>query len=242
MQPDLSSETFWDHIEQLRRTVIQMLVVVIAGVMLSVSFYDQILALLTYPLGYLEVPTKLVILGPIEGFNTALKTCFWFSLAATSPLWSFLLLRFLAPALKEQERRLVLPFLLLSALFMSLGLGLAYCVTIPLANQYLFAFNSAIGENLWSLSHYLDYTVLLLLANAIAFEFAVIFLFLIHFGWLSENWLREKRRLMIVLIFIVSALLTPPDVLTQILLAIPLMGLYEVMILYASLKRKNHLM
>lgn len=224
----------WDHVEELRQTLIHVALIVLAGCILCFALYDHVLALLTLPLAGVEAAHYLLILGPIEGFQTVLRTCFWCGLTITSPIWIFTLLRFVHPGLRESERRLISPFLATSGLFISIGLLFAYFVTIPFANHYLYAFNNTIGQNLWTLQNYLDYTVLLLLANALAFEIAVAMLFLAHSGWLSAPWLREKRRLMILLIFILSAILTPPDVLTQLLLAFPLMALYELLIVYAD--------
>lgn len=227
------SATFWEHVEELRKTLLHMLAVLFIGICVSFAFYEPIFSLLTSPLHALTSSHALVILGPMDGFQIILKVCFWFSLTATSPIWLFLLLRFISPALRQHERQFVVPFLVCSALFVTAGLLFAFFVTIPLANQILYDFNNSLGNNLWTLNHYLDYTVLLLLANALAFELTVVFLFLIQSGWMSSTWLREKRRVMIVLIFVISAVLTPPDVLTQLLMAVPLMILYEGIILYA---------
>ena len=118
--------------------------------------------------------TGLVVLGPLEGMLTALKTSAWVGVVATSPFWLFALMQFVAPALQRKEKRLLLPFLLSSLLLISVGFAFALLVTIPFANRYLLAFNQTMGINLWTLTHYLDYTLFLLLANGLAFElFAV---------------------------------------------------------------------
>jgi len=181
----------------------------------------------------------LVILGPLEGMMISFKVSFWVGIVLTSPIWIYFILNFIAPGLRKKERKLVLPFLLLSICFLSAGFALAYFLTIPLANQYLLSFNNAIGTNLWSLSNYLDYTLILILANGLAFELALILLLLVHFEFISAQTMADKRRHMIVIAFIVGAILTPPDVLTQFLLAIPLILLYELTILYAKLKPRK---
>lgn len=180
--------------------------------------------------------TQLVILGPLEGILIALKTSLWVGLVATSPFWLFVLLKFITPALYKHERRLIIPFLFISLVFMVIGGLFAFHVTIPFANDYLSSFNGVIGINLWSLEHYLDYTFFLLFANSLAFEFCVIGIFAVHLGLISKETLSSHRRLAIVLAFIIGALLTPPDVFTQFMLAIPLIILYETVILYARFK------
>lgn len=180
--------------------------------------------------------TQLVLLGPLEGMLIALKTSLWVGVVATSPFWLFVLLQFITPALYIHEKRLIVPFLFISLVFMTLGGLFAFHITIPIANEYLSSFNQAIGMNLWSLEHYFDYTFFLLFANSLAFEFCVIGIFAVHLGVITTEMLSSHRRLAIVLAFVIGALLTPPDIFTQFMLAIPLIILYETVILYARFK------
>lgn len=177
---------------------------------------------------------QLILLGPLDGISTSLKVSIWVGLVVTAPLWMFFFLKFISPALHPGENNLIFPFLLLSCIFMTLGVLFAFFITIPLANQYLHTFNSSIGNNLWTVGNYLDYTLTLLVANALSFELFVILLFLVHFGIITAVQMKQKRRHMIVAAFIIGAVLTPPDILTQFLLAVPLIGLYELTILYAA--------
>lgn len=288
--------TLWEHLEELRKTLISISFVIVIGFVCAFYFNNEILAFFKSPLekksafeiydikteriintlpssqiyitpyeisgysegiekishqtyripsnGFIEYkrpvnPNNLIILSPIEGVATSFKVSFWVGLVATSPLWLFLLAKFIIPALHDSERKTIGPFLALSTVFLFGGLCFAFFVTLPLANQYLLSFNSPLGINLWSLSQYLDYTLILLLANGLAFEMALLLFILVHFHLLSAESLIAKRRHMIVLAFIVGAILTPPDVLTQFLLAIPLIVLYELGILYARLRVKT---
>jgi len=183
--------------------------------------------------------SQLVLLTPLEGISTAIKMSFWIGCTVSSPLWFFVLLQFIAPALKPAEKSLIWPFVLLSILFLAGGSGFAYAISIPLANAYFSAFNADLGFNLWSLSHYLDYTLFFLLAHALAFELALFGFFAVHLGLISDKTLLAKRPFAIVTAFILGALLTPPDVITQIALALPLIILYELLILYSKLTPKH---
>lgn len=192
------------------------------------------------PQGYIDIdiPQKnaLVILSPIEGFTITLKICFWMGLVATSPIWFWIVLHFISPALNRRERKLIFPFIISSFLSIALGMFFAHQMTIPLANQYLQMFNSEIGMNLWRLSDYIDYTLLLLLANGLAFEFFAVGLFLVELKVITAQHLAGKRRHMIVAAFIIGAVLTPPDIFTQVMLAVPLILFYEMIILYAKMR------
>lgn len=295
---------FWDHMEELRRTLIRMLLIIAFGTILSFVFYGPIISFLTSPISssvftnqpllqeerlehfrifntspvpqIFEIPrgtsqhifskssaveqlasgtyhippgesliylktvpasAQLVVLGPLEGMLIALKTSLWLGGLGTSPIWLFVLMQFLLPGMHKTEKGLILPFLVTSLAFIIMGCFFAFYLTIPIANSYLLTFNQTIGVNMWSLAHYLDYTLFLLLANGLAFELCAIGIFAVHLGIVSANALVDNRRAAIVGAFIVGALLTPPDVLTQLMLAIPLIIIYEGVILYARLKR-----
>lgn len=295
---ELSS--FWDHLDELRSTLIKIAWIVLIGTTTAFIFHQPILHFLTKPLQTLapfhhssleaydvkihrsintgndfetfELPEggslkylspqvrnigkdqyylpphsyvdweqakpaqNLLILGPIEGFSMSLKISLWLGLAGTSPLWLYFIFQFIAPALHQREKLLALPFFGLSLLFISLGVYFAYVITIPLANGYFFTFNENLGLNLWSFTNYIDYTLLLILSNAVAFELFAAILLLVHYGFLKAQMMKDKRKHVIVAAFILGALLTPPDVLSQLLMAIPMIILYEFTIFYASFR------
>jgi sec-independent protein translocase protein TatC len=298
--------TFWDHVDELRATLIKVLSIIAVGTIITLLFFPKIFQIITLPLSnvasseitqstftlekleririhnissrdsvyhlpkradhiltssyniretapltyyipsgeYLEYDiaqpsAKLILLSPSEGLLTTIKTSFWIGLVATSPLWLFFILQFIAPALGGTQRKLIYPFIGLSMCSIALGFAFAFYITIPLANVYLAEINQSLGQNLWSLSQYVSYSFLLLFANGIAFESSVILFFLIHYGMISAPTLKKHRRGVIVGIFVASAILTPPDVLTQILLAIPLMIIFEATIFYAQINSKS---
>jgi sec-independent protein translocase protein TatC len=292
--------SFWEHVDDLRQTLLKSLIIVSVGFIVVLGFYQPLMQFLTHasmepvasnllqrrverirvinqtardqqfelpsgawiisdqlsdnPLGqsrhYRLAPgqsllyeqvihSPFLIMGPLEGLLLVFKVCFWVSMALTAPFWGWVWLQFILPGLKAQERAILLPFLLCSAISLGLGVVLAYTVTLPVANQYLMLFNGSIGQNAWTLTHYVDYVLLLCLGHAIAAELGLLLLLLVHFRLLSPEWLIAKRRYMIVVAFILGALLTPPDVLTQLLLAIPLMGLYEIAICYAKWRKRQ---
>ena len=300
-----SELSFWDHIEDLRKTLLKILSVVAIGTAAALLFSPQIFDAIHSPLTQLnkqisqnglipqkverfrlanshldtqlvqlpqdtvhifissetikELPSsqylipkgeyleyeqlspqaKLILLSPTEGLTATLSTSFWLGIGATSPVWLFFILQFIAPALAVRERKLIYPFIGSSVVVMGMGALFAYLITLPLANHYLTSFNQRLGDNFWSFTQYINYSIVLLLTNALAFESSVILFFLIYYGMISAEWMRTHRRGVIVAIFILSALLTPPDILTQLLLAIPLILIYEVAILYAGFRIKT---
>ncbi len=227
--------SFWDHLEELRWVFIRALGVILSGVVISFYFANDLIHLLLS-----QVPgAKVFLFSPIEGFIAVFRLSFWLSLLGTSPYWIFAIIRFLLPALRKNERSWLPGFFLLSALFISLGFLLCLTLTLPLATQYLFDFNREIGVNLWGFSSFLDFTLMLLFSHGIAFEIGAVLFFLIHVRILDGHMLAKKRRHAIVVSLVIGALLTPPDVLTQICVALPLILFYELAILYSKLRQKN---
>ena len=227
--------SFWDHLEELRWCLVRTVIVILCGSVAAFFFHDRLFAFLTAPADQLPGATHdLVIFSPIEGMLVAFKVSAWAGTILTSPLWLCFLLRFALPGLKERERSAAIGLFFGSILCFFGGLLIGFKCTIPIANEFLFSFNASVGHNMWALSQYLDYTILLSLGNGIAFELFAILIFLVHLGKVESTTLVEKRRHVIVGLLIVGAILTPPDVITQCLVAFPLIGLYEVAILYAK--------
>ncbi len=224
--------TFWEHLAILRKTLIRIGGVLFFGFLIALIFHRQLLGLVLAP-----VHENLVFLNPIEGFTSALKVSFWAALIATSPIWLYMIVQFLLPALHSNEKKLIFPFLFLSSLFVTGGVLFAYFVSLPLVIDFFVRFNAPLGLNLWSFSKTLQFVLSLLLAHGLAFELFVALLILVHFGLLSASLLAKGRRYVILAIFILAAILTPPDVLSQLLLALPLMLLYESTILYAKFSK-----
>jgi sec-independent protein translocase protein TatC len=178
-------------------------------------------------------------IGPLEGFTTTLKLSLWLGIVGSSPLWLLLFFSFIAPGLFPKEKKWSILFIGLVIFFSVIGMLFAFYVTLPLTNQFLFKFNSEISVNMWSLSQYIDYALFIMLSNGLCGSFFVFSLFLVHFQVISYQTMKSKRRYIILFIFILSALLTPPDVLTQCLLAFPLLIAYEFLIIYGKFKSKN---
>lgn len=229
--------SFWEHVDELRKVLIRSLSLI--GIASSFCFFltPQIFKILAATAG--EEGKKFILLSPMEGVTTSFKAAFFCGLFLSSPFWMYLILTFIAPALRGKEKKIIPWFLFTSLTMLFLGTLFSLKVTLPLANQFFLSFNSYLGENLWSLSYYFDYTLFLCISGGVTFEIFAVLLFLIYFGIITEKQMREKRRVAVVLSFLLAAILTPPDVLTQILVALPLILFYEAGILYGKLSSRG---
>ena len=180
--------------------------------------------------------SPLFILSPLEGLSVAFKTSLFLGFLGTSPLIFFMVFNFLRPAMRQKEKKLIFPFLFLSLCFLCMGLYVGFFFTTPLANYFLYNFNQSIATNFWTLDSYLSYSLFILISHALAFESAVLLFFLVHIGVITAEQMSSKRRFIYVLSFVFGAILTPPDVFTQIIMASLLISFYEMGIFYAYLR------
>ena len=222
---------FWTHVADLRRTLLSILFVVITGFVITFFFHRTLLNLLLAPLHQ----TSYIQLSPLEGFLVALRIAFWGSVTFTAPIWLFLLSRFVLPALYERERQALLVFLPLSFLFMGTGLVFAYKLSLPIL--VFFLDNFTIGLPFWALGSTVNFVLWILMAHALSFELFALLFMLVHFEIIKSKHLRRSRRYVIVALFVLAAIFTPPDVASQLLLFCPLYMLFESAMLYSRFKR-----
>lgn len=227
MTEDEVHASFWEHVEELRSVVLRSLVAIFLGVTLSLYFYEELIHFFTEG-------QELFIFSPIEGFIAIFRLSFWAGALCTAPYWIGGLIRFAKPALRGREKEWIPLFFILSTLFIALGFLFCLKVTLPLTTLYLFDFNRTLGTNLWGLSVYLDFVLMLFFAHGALFQIGALLFFLIKTGLIQAEHLAKKRRHAIVASLIVAAFLTPPDVLSQVALAVPLILFYELAILYGS--------
>ncbi|WP_438997550.1 twin-arginine translocase subunit TatC [Candidatus Puniceispirillum sp.] len=182
-----------------------------------------------------------------EGFFTQIKVGFFTALCVTFPIMSMQIWRFIAPGLYKNEKQAFLPFLIATPVLFLMGAAMVYYVVTPLAWNFFISFEMAASEGALAIevepriSEYLSLVMRLIFAFGLAFELPVVLLLLARAGLVTPEGLAEKRKIAIVIAFVVAAILTPPDVISQVLLATPIILLYEISIFGAKImnKRRN---
>jgi sec-independent protein translocase protein TatC len=176
-----------------------------------------------------------------EGFFTQIKVGFFTALCITFPILSMQIWKFVAPGLYKNEQKAFLPFLIATPLLFMAGAAMVYYVVTPMAWNFFVSFEMGSGDGALAIelepriSEYLSLMMRLIFAFGLAFELPVILLLLVRAGLVTHQGLAEKRKVAIVVAFVVAAILTPPDVISQLLLAIPIILLYEVSIFGARM-------
>ncbi|RMF85822.1 MAG: twin-arginine translocase subunit TatC [Nitrospinota bacterium] len=215
---------FTAHLEELRQRLILICIAIAIGFGLSYTISDKIILFLQRPMQ----DQKLIFLAPTEAFFVNLKAAFFAGLFFTAPFTFLQLWLFVAPGLLEHEKRFALPFLLCSSVAFLIGATFGYFLILPLGLQFLLSQGQGIWEPSITLSNYISFASKLLIAFGMVFEIPLVVLLLSKFGLITPAFLSKNRKYILLLCFVFGAILTPPDVVTQALLALPMYLLFEL--------------
>jgi sec-independent protein translocase protein TatC len=222
--------TFIEHLEELRRAIIKSFVFILASTIVVYTFKDKIFASMVKSFG-----RTLVFIAPHEAFVSGIKIALIGGLYLASPFVVYELWHFIAEGIEEGKRSGVALFGLCSLILFILGSALGYFVIVPIGIKFLLTIASDSIVPMISVGSYVSFVTVLTLVFGIIFQLPMLMFFLSRIGIVSSKLLSEKRKYAIVIIFIVAAVFTPPDVITQCLMAVPLLFLYELSILILKL-------
>ena len=231
---------FTSHLDELRSRLIKCFVAVGVGFVLCYGFKEQLFQILTAPLiSAMGAGDTLIYTNLPEAFFTFLKAAFLSGILLTSPIIIYQFWMFTAPGLYQKEKRLLLPIVFLSALFFIGGALFGYFVVFPWGFKFFLWFATETIKPMPSMKEYLSFASKLLLAFGLVFELPLVITFLARLGLVSVSFLKKNRKYALLLFFAGAAILTPPDVVTQVMMAMPLMVLYEISILGARIFGKK---
>ncbi|PIP40755.1 MAG: twin-arginine translocase subunit TatC [Desulfobacterales bacterium CG23_combo_of_CG06-09_8_20_14_all_51_8] len=231
---------FTAHLEELRTRLIRCFVAVGIGFLISYGFKERLFAILTRPLiQVMNEGETLIFTGVSEAFFTFLKVSFLAGILLAIPVIMFEFWMFVAPGLYKNERRIMMPIIIISSFFFIGGALFGYFIVFPFGFQFFLGFATETLRPMPSMKEYLSFSAKLLLAFGFVFELPIIITFLARIGLVSVDFLKKNRKYAVLIIFIVAAIITPPDVVTQVMLAVPLMLLYEISIIGARIFGKK---
>lgn len=230
-----------EHLIELRKRLIRSVIILCIGFGVCYYYKDWIFDIITQPLTQvLPKNSYLIYTGLTEAFFVYMKLAFFASLIITSPFILYQIWKFISPGLLLKEKKYVVPFVLSSSLLFISGILFGYFIVLPPAFKFFVSFNNKYLQAMISFKDYLSLFVTFLLGFGLSFELPIFIFFLTKLGIVNAKMLSKQRRYAILVIFIVAAILTPsPDALSQILMAIPLMFLYEVSIFVAKFAEKK---
>jgi sec-independent protein translocase protein TatC len=246
--PDSEKMPFTEHLTELRKRITVSLIALLAGFLVSFNYSEEIFDLLTLPLRselsfsvhspfILLIPTNiknpsLVFLAPAEAFWMHLKVSFVAALLLSLPVILHQLWKFISPGLLLKERKYIGPFVVTTTLLFLAGAFFCFLFVLPFAMGFLLTYKTGSMTPMLSVGNYVDFCLKFILSFGAVFELPIVIVLLTRMGIVTPKTLAKNRKYAVLLAFVIAALLTPtPDAFNQLLMAVPILVLYEAGIL-----------
>ena len=235
-EDSLTEMTFVEHLVELRDRLVRCLVVIVIVLLVLFPFANELYAILSAPLlKHMPEGTSMIATEVAAPFLAPFKLTLVMSIFVSMPMILYHVWSFIAPGLYKTEKKLVVPLMITSSLLFYVGMAFAYYVVFPL----MFAFFQAVTPEgvaiMTDISRYLDFVLKIFFAFGIAFEVPIATILLVWTGFTTPDALASKRPYIIVGAFVLGMLLTPPDLISQTLLALPMWVLFELGILFSRI-------
>lgn len=243
------SQDFITHLIELRRRLIYAFIAMLGGTIAAYIFVEPIYGFLVAPLEQAMGPDstqRLIYTGLSEAFFTYIKVAFFAGIFITFPVLATQIYAFIAPGLYRHEKRAFLPFLIATPVLFFAGGAVVYYGVIPLAWPFFLSFQSGGAETGLPIqleprvSEYLDLIMILIFAFGLCFQLPVLLSLLGKCGLVHADGLKRGRKYAVIAVFTVAAFLTPPDIISQVALALPILALYELSILLVARLNTRH--
>ena len=228
-------QTFIEHLEELRLRILYSAGVAVIFAILSFFFNREILDLIRVPLG-----RELVFIAPHEAFFVTLKVSVFAGIIISMPVTAYHLWKFIGIALEKNEKKFILIYLPATLLLFAIGAIFGFFVVLPLGLGFLLDFGGPGLKPMLSVDKYVGFVFLMVMVFGITFQLPLIMRMVTSLGIVEKTALRSGRRYAVVGIFLAAAIMTPPDVFTQVALALPVLMLYEIGLMVSSGKRPRN--
>lgn len=231
----------WGHLDELRTRIVRAGVTIVICFVVALAFSNRIINFLKVPLVAVlpEGASALHFTGPMDVFTVNIKVAFLVSIVVGAPAWLFQFWKFLEPALYPTERKYVVPFIAATITFFLTGVAFCYYFMLPMALHYLIGIGLEVGTPIITITDYISLLTVMILGFGLVFETPVILVLLAMLNLITAEALAAQRRMTFVIILIVSAIITPPDPISMMGMAIPCYLMFEMSILIIRIIKRH---
>jgi sec-independent protein translocase protein TatC len=227
--------TITDHLAELRSRLIKSLYAILLGMVVCYNFSDRIFDIIRGPIAPYLPTGGLVFTAPTDKFIAHLKLSFFGGMILTCPIWIYQIWCFISPGLYKKDKSYSLGFIFAGSILFLLGVLFAYFGVFPMAFQFLMGFGGETDKPMITIDQYLSFFITTTLMFGLAFEIPLVIVMLGLMEIVSARFLREKRRYAIVGMSVLAAIITPPDLLSMLLMLGPMVVLYEISIVVVAI-------
>lgn len=232
---DSRAQSLYEHLGELRKRIINCLLIVFAGTGLCYGFSEKIFNFVRAPIQPYLPNGGLIFTGPLDKFIAHLKLALVCGILISCPFLLYQVWKFIAPGLYAKERKYTVGFIIAGTGLFLLGAAFSYWIALPMAFEFLMTFGGDIDKPMISIDQYMGFFTQMCLMFGVAFELPLIIVVLGMMGVVSQSFLRKNRRYAIMTIAVIAAVITPPDLLSMVMMLAPMWFLYEAAVVIVGI-------
>lgn len=236
---DQKNQSLVDHLGELRTRIVQSLYGLLVTSSLAYWQSEKIFDFIRKPVQPYLVNQGLVYTGPLDKFMAHLKLGIICGVILSCPFWLYQLWKFIAPGLYQKEKKYMFGFISVGSTLFLAGCAFSYYLVLPMAFHFLFTFGGDTDKPMITIESYLSFFSQMCLMFGVSFELPLILIILGMMGLISQAFLKEKRRYAIMILALVSGLITPPDIMSMLMMLAPMIGLYEIGVFFVGFFEKK---
>lgn len=236
---DSKAQSLYEHLAELRTRVINCAYILILATGLCYSFSEKIFDFVRAPIAAYLPDGGLIYTGPLDKFVAHLKLSFICGILVSCPFWLYQVWLFVAPGLYAKERRYTTGFIVSGTSLFLLGVAFSYYVALPMAFEFLMSFGGDVDKPMISIDQYMGFFSQMSLMFGVAFELPLVIVVLGMLGIVNQTLLRKNRRYAVMIIAVISAIITPPDLLSMTLMLAPMVLLFEASVMMVGVFEKK---
>lgn len=236
---DSKAQSLYEHLSDLRKCLINCVWILLIATGICYGFSEKIFDFVREPIRPYLPDGGLIYTGPLDKFIAHLKLSLVCGILISCPFWLYQVWNFIAPGLYSKERKYTLGFIVSGTGLFVLGAAFSYWIALPMAFKFLMTFGGDIDKPMISIDQYMGFFTQLCLMFGVAFELPLVIVVLGMMGIVSQSFLRKNRRYAIMTIAVIAAIITPPDLLSMVMMLAPMWVLYEAAVLIVGVFEKK---